>query len=1079
MLNVFHKLTRRGTCRKQVREVYLRDDLPCGLVDCAACLGCEAGPGCEPSLRAAPACGSVLVLDTNVVLHQLDFLEGSSGHLADVVVPATVLEEVRHRSAGAHGRLLALLRAPARRFFAFANTHHRDTAGERRAGESANDYNDRLVRRAAAWLGAHYGAAAPGLAATLVTNDAASAAAAAAEGLPCTTLRALVEGRLIPGGAPPHLLELLAAAPAGVGGGGGGGGGGAGRKRAREGAAGGAPPPPAAAGGDGGAPAPHPHSGYVEHPEAGALEERLRTRRLLRGTVRVSRDCWFEARVMVHNVAGKGSGAERAHGGRDAATGGADALPILIQGREALNRAMDGDTVAIEILPPRAWKKPVEVLAVQGAVAAEDDEVESRAGKGGGGGGGGGEEEEEGGGDPVAALEAAVRAAGSRSRSGPQPTGRVVGILRRAWRPLCGSLEPEEGPAGGGGGAAAESVLFVPWDARFPRVRLETRQRGALADKRLLVAVDSWPVGSRYPLGHYVRTIGAIGEKAAENEVIMLEHDIIARPFSAEVLACLPPADWAITPANSAGRVDLRHLTVCSIDPPGCKDIDDALHARVIAGDPFSGGAAVVEVGVHIADVTHFVAHGTAIDVEASERANTTYLVERRLDMLPGLLTETLCSLKGGVDRFAFSVTWEVAREAGDAPGEWAIRPAATRFFKSIIHSRAAMTYAKAQTFLDDPALTGAVADGVRILAAVARCQRRRRIEAGALALASPEVRFLLDSETHDPSDVAAYETKETNSTVEEFMLLANCAVAARVAEAFPRCALLRRHPAPPRAAFDSLLAAARAVGVELRFGSGKELAESLDAASVPGRPAFQKLLRILTTRCMMQAVYFPSGAVGGPEEFFHYGLAAPIYTHFTSPIRRYADVVVHRLLAAALGLAPLPAAYQDKPHMTALADNMNKRHLMSQLAGRASASLHTNIFFKARVVVETALVMRLRSNGAVLLVPRFALERSVLLGGGGWGAGKGGAAGKEAAAPPPPRTLLYDAEQQTLADAADPERLRLRIFDEVKVALFVEERARGRRELVMRIVAPPWHDMPAVGPGVTLEDRTVQAGGK
>jgi exosome complex exonuclease DIS3/RRP44 len=294
------------------------------------------------------------------------------------------------------------------------------------------------------------------------------------------------------------------------------------------------------------------------------------------------------------------------------------------------------------------------------------------------------------------------------------------------------------------------------------------------------------------------------------------------------------------------------------------------------------------------------------------------------------------------------------------------------------------------------------------------------------------------------------------------------------VAEAFPRCALLRRHPAPPRAAFDSLLAAARAVGVELRFGSGKELAESLDAAEVPGRPAFQKLLRILTTRCMMQAVYFPSGAVA-PDEFFHYGLAAPIYTHFTSPIRRYADVVVHRLLAAALGLAPLPAAYQDKPHMTALADNMNKRHLMSQLAGRASASLHTNIFFRARVVVETALVMRLRSNGAVLLVPRFALERSVLLGGGGWGgAGRGGAADGGGGAAP--RALLYDAEQQTLADAADPLRLRLRIFDEVKVALFVEERARGLRELVMRIVAPPFHDMPPVGPGVMLEDRTVAA---
>ena len=1062
----YHKLTRRGTCRKQVREVYLRDDLPCGFSECASCAGLSGG-GCAPSLRSPAACGSVLVLDTNVVLHQLDFLEGAGDALADVVVPATVLEEVRHRSGGAHARLLALLRAPARRFFAFANTHHRDTACERRAGESANDFNDRAVRAAAAWLGAHYAAAAPGLTATLVTNDAASAAAGVAEGVPCTTLRALVEERLIPGGAPPALLELLAAAAAAAGGW---------RKRARDGGGGASTPAtssgiPAVA--VSAAMAAHPVTGYVEHPDAGTLEERLRTRRLLRGTVRVSRDCWFEARVMVHNVAGKGSGAERAHGGRDAATGGADALPILIQGREALNRAMDGDTVAIELLPPSAWKKPVEVLAVQGAVAADDDAVESGAGGDGGGGGGDGGGGGEGG-DHETALEAAVRAAGSRARSGPQPTGRVVGVLRRAWRPLCGSLEPEEGATAASSSFAPEHVLFVPWDARFPRVRLETRQRGALADKRLLVAIDGWPAASKYPLGHYVRTIGPIGDKAAENEVIMLEHDIIARPFSAEVLACLPPADWAITPANAAGRVDLRHLTVCSIDPPGCKDIDDALHARVLSGDPFSGGAAVVEVGVHIADVTHFVAHGSAIDVEASERANTTYLVERRLDMLPGLLTETLCSLKGGVDRFAFSVTWEVARGEGDPPGEWTIRPAATKFFKSIIHSRAAMTYAKAQTYLDDSALGGAVAEGVRILAAVARCQRRRRIAAGALALASPEVRFLLDSETHDPSDVAAYETKETNSTVEEFMLLANCAVAARVAEAFPRCALLRRHPAPPRAAFDSLLAAARAVGVELRFGSGKELAESLDAAEVPGRPAFQKLLRILTTRCMMQAVYFPSGAVA-PDEFFHYGLAAPIYTHFTSPIRRYADVVVHRLLAAALGLAPLPAAYQDKPHMTALADNMNKRHLMSQLAGRASASLHTNIFFRARVVVETALVMRLRSNGAVLLVPRFALERSVLLGGGGWGgAGRGGAADGGGGAAP--RALLYDAEQQTLADAADPLRLRLRIFDEVKVALFVEERARGRRELVMRIVAPPFHDMPPVGPGVTLEDRTVAA---
>jgi exosome complex exonuclease DIS3/RRP44 len=289
-----------------------------------------------------------------------------------------------------------------------------------------------------------------------------------------------------------------------------------------------------------------------------------------------------------------------------------------------------------------------------------------------------------------------------------------------------------------------------------------------------------------------VRTIGRIGDRAAENEVIVLEHSIIVRPFSADVIACLPPADWRITPENSAGRIDVRGVDVCSIDPPGCKDIDDALHARVLpagsrglGGEPgapsvlSATGQALespalaeerVEVGVHIADVGFFVKEGTAIDVEAAERANTTYLVEKRLDMLPGLLTETLCSLKGGVERFAFSVTWEFRRvPASDprcAPGgplarlapsdRWEFIEGSTRFFRAIIHSRAAMTYAAAQAFLDDPTASGAVPESVRLLASIARCLRRQRIEAGALSLASPEVKFLLEPETADPLDVSA-----------------------------------------------------------------------------------------------------------------------------------------------------------------------------------------------------------------------------------------------------------------------------------------------------------------------------------
>ena len=304
--------------------------------------------------------------------------------------------------------------------------------------------------------------------------------------------------------------------------------------------------------------------------------------------------------------------------------------------------------------------------------------------------------------------------------------------------------------------------------------------------------------------------------------------------------------------------------------------------------------------------------------------------------------------------------------------------------------------------------------------------------------------------------------------------LLANMAVARRTADVFPRYALLRRHPAPPRQQFDFLLAAASSVGVNIRTESSKALAGSLDAAVVAGNPYFNRLLRILATRCMAQAVYFSSGEVA-PEDYMHYGLAASIYTHFTSPIRRYADVIVHRLLAAAIGVDPLPAEYEDRAGMRALCDNLNRRHLMAALAGRASGSLHTNIFFKDRIVMERGLVMRLKANGAVVLVPRFGLEAVIVLGRGDGATqirstvitGRGTATAHTA---PAARSLVYDESSQVLTDAANP-ALRLRVFDEVTVAICVEERVRYRRELVVRIMSPAFScaaDLPA---GIPIDD--------
>lgn len=153
--------------------------------------------------------------------------------------------------------------------------------------------------------------------------------------------------------------------------------------------------------------------------------------------------------------------------------------------------------------------------------------------------------------------------------------------------------------------------------------------------------------------------------------------------------------------------------------------------------------------------------------------------------------------------------------------------------------------------------------------------------------MASPEIRFQVDSETHEPLEVEVKQMRDTNSMVEEFMLLANTTVAEHIANEFPECAMLRRHPKPPQSNFDPLVKAARYQGFEIKIDNGLELAESLDKCVKPENPYFNTMIRILTTRCMMQAVYFISGTVQ-KDQFFHYGLAAPIYTHFTSPIRRY-----------------------------------------------------------------------------------------------------------------------------------------------------------------------------------------------
>jgi exosome complex exonuclease DIS3/RRP44 len=559
-----------------VREHYLRDDIYSGS---------PLDPQCDPSAhKLAPDAAHYLMLDTNVALHQMDFLEHAA--ITDVIVASVVLEEVRARNSSAYQRLRTLIAAPTKRFFVFANEHHRETYITAEPGESPNDRNDRAIRVAACW----YASRLPTMKIIFLSDDVASRRKAAELGLEAMSASQYAKLR---GAEAPELVDVVAAGREAVKEGedgdefmdidGGAVQNGAGSNRTKTATKGGPT---------------KRRRIYEAHRPMSEITAGLKSGKFHQGTLRVNRFNPFEGWVGSVSV------------GED----------ILLRGREAMNRAVEGDVVAVEVLPEDQWQAPAARLpkpqaGERGTKFTKWDGERAAAADG-------AEDEDEEGLDEahIAQVDPGEHYGGvvdALLTGTKRPTGRVVGIIRRNWRTrgYCGSLQPlknEKAPSLSGN---TISVLFCPVERRYPKVRLQTRQAAVLADKRIVVAIDSWEADSMYPQGHYVRTLGDIGDKDVETEVVLIENDINTAPFTPAVHACVPPLPWSVSDADvaEANRVDLRHLPVCSVDPPGCKDIDDALHVRRL-DDGF------LEVGVHIADVTHFVHPGTAMDIEAAAR---------------------------------------------------------------------------------------------------------------------------------------------------------------------------------------------------------------------------------------------------------------------------------------------------------------------------------------------------------------------------------------------------------------------------------------------------------------------------
>ena len=507
-----------------------------------------------------------------------------------------------------------------------------------------------------------------------------------------------------------------------------------------------------------------------------------------------------------------------------------------------------------------------------------------------------------------------------KSRNG-ELEGSVVEILERSRKPYIGVAE------------VTTNSIFVSVDPRrmntdiyMPRKLYPNIESG----DKVAVRIIDWPEGDRLPEGELVERLGKAGDNDTEMHAILAEFDLPYH-FEREVEQAAECIEEDISNAEIARRRDMRDRTTFTIDPADAKDFDDALSiARLSDG--------VWEIGVHIADVSHYVRPGSIIDDEARERATSVYLVDRTVPMLPEKLCNELCSLRPLEDKLCFSAVFTLNDE-GEIRDEW--------FGRTVIHSDRRFTYEEAQEIIEGKA--GDFAEEILTLNAIAQNLRKERFRHGAIAFAREEVRFRLD-EKGFPIGVYTKVQKEANILIEEFMLLANRRVAefcshsiSKSGRKVARPMIYRVHDEPSEEKLSRFRDFALRFGHYFKASKGRAVAREMNKllGEVAGRSE-ANAITTLAVRSMAKAQYTT-------DNIGHYGLAFAYYTHFTSPIRRYPDVLVHRILASYLE----GEKRRDKEQLEMLAKHSTEREILASEAERASIKYKMAEFMQEHIGEE------------------------------------------------------------------------------------------------------------------------------
>ena len=388
--------------------------------------------------------------------------------------------------------------------------------------------------------------------------------------------------------------------------------------------------------------------------------------------------------------------------------------------------------------------------------------------------------------------------------------------------------------------------------------------------QKVIVELTKWE-DSKSPQGKIIKILGNSGDNNTEMNSIMFEYELPVE-FPQEVINESALVPEIITEKEISKRRDMRSITTITIDPVDAKDFDDALSININDNK--------IEVGVHIADVSHYVKPETKLDKEAYKRATSVYLVDRCVPMLPERLSNGICSLKPNEDRLAFSVIFTLDEE-GNILDTWQ--------GKTIIHSDRRFAYEDAQDIIEGK--DGDYSKEIRILDKLAQKIRKKRIKDGSIEMGGIEVKFKLAEDNKKPIGVYFKEQKEANKLIEEFMLLANKSVAKTLSEA-SRTNVYRVHDTPNEDKLNSLVTICRTFGYEVKIdGQASDIKRSLNLLlkEIKGKPE-ENMIETLVTRCMSKATYTI-------KNIGHYGLGFTHYSHFTSPIRRYPDLITHRIL--------------------------------------------------------------------------------------------------------------------------------------------------------------------------------------